>query len=75
MQDKFNDIKEGHYASHLKEPLGKGFSRDYNWPDKIPNTGSYPFGVPTNGLENAKEILYPKNGKMREDDPIHAMYR
>ena len=32
LQDKFNDIKESSYASHVKEPLGKGYVRGYNWP-------------------------------------------
>ena len=27
LADKFNDIKEDKYASHNREPLGKGFSR------------------------------------------------
>lgn len=27
LADKFNDIKEGKYASSVKEPLAKGFSR------------------------------------------------
>jgi hypothetical protein len=26
---RFNDIKEDKYASHLKEPLAKGFERGY----------------------------------------------
>jgi hypothetical protein len=34
LQDKFNDIKESQYASHIKEPLGKGLSRGYNWPER-----------------------------------------
>ena len=29
MQDKFNDIKEAQYSSNVREPLGKGYSRDY----------------------------------------------
>ena len=35
LADKFNDIKEDKYASHVREPLGKGYSRAYEWPDKI----------------------------------------
>ena len=27
LTDKFNDIKEDKYASHVREPLGKGYSR------------------------------------------------
>ena len=34
LADKFNDIKEDKYASHVREPLGKGYSREYEWPDK-----------------------------------------
>jgi hypothetical protein len=34
MQDKFNDMMENQYASHVREPLGKGYSRAYEWPDK-----------------------------------------
>jgi len=33
LADKFNDIKEEKYASKVKEPLGKGYSRGYNWPN------------------------------------------
>ena len=32
LADKFNDIKEGKYASQMKEPLAKGFVRGYEWP-------------------------------------------
>ena len=29
LADKFNDIKEGKYASQAREPLGKGYERQY----------------------------------------------
>jgi len=29
LADKFNDIKEAKYASAVKEPLAKGYSRQY----------------------------------------------
>jgi len=32
LADKFNDAKEGKYASSVREPLGKSFQRGYNWP-------------------------------------------
>lgn len=32
LADKFNDIKEGKYASKSKEPLGMGYQRGYKWP-------------------------------------------
>ena len=61
LADKFNDIKENKYASQMKEPLARGFSRGYNWPEEIgaPSSNGFGFGVPTIGSENAKEILYP----------------
>lgn len=75
LADKFNDIKEAKYASHVKEPLGKGFSRQYQWPDKTAN-GEIQFGVPSQGLESAKEMLYPMGGAHIADDPsTTAMYR
>ena len=32
LADKFNDAKEGKYASAVREPLGKSYQRGYNWP-------------------------------------------
>ena len=29
LADKFNDIKEDKYASHMREPLGQTYSRHY----------------------------------------------
>jgi|TARA_B110000305_G_C19345940_1_gene591672 hypothetical protein len=75
LADKFNDIHEMKYASAKKEPLGKSFSRQYDWPATA-EKGAINFGVPTRGLENAKEILYPLGGSRISDDPtITAMYR
>jgi hypothetical protein len=74
LQDKFNDIKENQYASHVKEPLGKGFQRGYQWPDKTQG-GNIAFGVPSTGIQNAKEMLYPKGGAVDNEPDIQAMYR
>jgi hypothetical protein len=43
LADKFNDIKEANYASHVKEPLGMPFSRQYQWPEKA-KVGGFAFG-------------------------------
>lgn len=32
LADKFNDIKEGHYASSVREPLGKTYIRGHELP-------------------------------------------
>ena len=32
MQEKFNDAYEQKYASAKREPLGKSYSRQYDWP-------------------------------------------
>jgi len=74
MQDKFNDIKEGQYASHVREPLGKGYERGYNWPRQTQN-GQMEFGVPTKGIVNAKELLYPYGGGEPERDEYASQYR
>ena len=46
LADRFNDIKEDKYGSHNREPLGNGFSRQYDWPDRCEN-GAMKFGVPS----------------------------
>ena len=75
LADKFNDIKEDKYASHQREPLGKGFTRSYQWPDKT-GQGTIAFGVPTSGLESAKEMIYPMGGAYISKDPeVHEMYK
>ena len=33
------------------------------------------FGVPSTGLENAKDILYPRGGATYEDQTVSSMYR
>ena len=74
MQDKFNDIKEGKYASKIKEPLGQGFERGYDWPDKT-NGGNMNFGLPSKDLDNAKEMLYPLGGATNDNQATSDMYR
>lgn len=75
LADKFNDIKEDKYASHKREPLGKGFSRGYDWPAAAEG-GNAKFGKATTGLESAKEMLYPAGGAVAsEDAETHMMYR
>ena len=32
---RFNDIKEGKYASQIREPLSRGYERGYEWPSEI----------------------------------------
>ena len=67
LADKFNDIKEDKYASHVREPLGRGYSRQYDWPAHA-NAGNMKFGVPSTGLESAKDMIYPMGGAMQNDD-------
>ena len=74
LADKFNDIKESKYASHQREPLGKGFTRNYQWPEKA-SQGNMAFGVPTAGLENAKEMLYPLQGAQNDTQDIQDLYK
>ena len=46
LADRFNDINEDRYGSHVREPLGNGFSRQYDWPEKT-QSGAMNFGVPS----------------------------
>jgi hypothetical protein len=74
LADKFNEIKENKYASNLKEPLGQGYQRGYQWPDKVQNQQEYAFGVQTLNSENAKQVLYPVGGDKEERQDIAKMY-
>ncbi len=74
MKDKFNDIKEAQYASNVREPLGKGYSRDYQWPDRAEG-GSIAFGVGSKDLESAKEMIYPLGVGQPESKVVSDMYR
>ena len=48
LADYHNDLKESQYASNVREPLGKGYSRKYQFPDQV-QTQQFSFGVPTIG--------------------------
>ncbi len=72
LADYNNDLKEGKYHSHIREPLGKSYQRGYNYPDQI-KQGDFEYGVPTGTSESAKDVLYPLDGhreaKKRTEDP------
>jgi hypothetical protein len=67
LADKFNEIKEDKYASHVREPLGQGYSRKYEWPEQIKDK-NIEFGLPSAGLDSAKEMLYPAGGSHINED-------
>lgn len=71
--DRSNDVLEGKYASAVREPLGGGYKRGYNWPNAAEN-GEIAFGVATTGLDNAKELLYTKGGSLEEKHEVTRMY-
>ena len=54
--------------------MGQGFTRSYDWPEKTAK-GSIPFGVPTSGLESAKEMIYPLGVGQPESKVVSDMYR
>ena len=73
LADKFNDAKEGKYASAVREPLGKSYQRGYgDWPGQNPD---HNFGVPTNYSVPAKDILYPMGGSLEEKAETAKMYQ
>ena len=47
----------------MKEPLGRGYERGYEWPSEIAekNKENHKFGQPILPSENVKHILYPVN--------------
>lgn len=49
-----NQLKENHYASAKREPLGKSLQRDYIFPDEC-KKDDFKFGIPTVGC---KKIIY-----------------
>lgn len=59
------DIHEGKYASSIREPLGTGYQRGYNWPEAAEN-GAIPFGKMTADSLHAKELLYAAGGSLEE---------
>ena len=50
---------ESKYESVKREPLGKSYTRNYNWPETAEKTT---FGLPSKDCINAKELLYPIDG-------------
>ena len=76
LADKFNDAKEGKYASAVREPLGQSYQRGYNWPKQVAqNQGAHSFGVPTGVSMSAKDVLYPAGGAMEEKNETSKMYQ
>ena len=75
LADKFNDAKEGKYASMVREPLGKSYQRSYNWPKQVVQNQAHSFGVPTGGILDAKEVLYPMGGSLEEKQDTAKMYK
>ena len=75
LADKFNDAKEGKYASAVREPLGQSYQRGYQWPEKIAQNGGHTYGVPTGYSMNAKDVLYPAQGSMEEKNDTSKMYQ
>lgn len=73
LADKFNDAKEGKYASAVREPLGKSYVRGYNWPKQV--VQDHTFGVATGASVPAKDVLYPNGGSMEERLDTQKMYK
>lgn len=72
---RFNDIKEAKYASNLREPLAKGFERNYNWPEGIAeNKENFKFGVPTISSETTKQIMNPDKPLFNAPE-VQQMYK
>jgi hypothetical protein len=73
LADKFNDTLESKYDSVKREPLGKSYTRNYNWPEQA--QGPHAFGLPSKDCINAKELLYPVGGAAPESNEHAEMYK
>lgn len=49
--------KEALYRSHIREPLGKGYSRGHVFPEQAQDP-NFAFGQPSSSSESAKNLLY-----------------
>ena len=74
LADKFNDTLESIYDTKKREPLGKSYCRNYNWPEAAEG-GKTTFGLPTKDIINAKELIYPAGGAADEQPDFAAMYK
>lgn len=71
---QFVEMKERKYASNIREPLGMGYSRQYQWPDKVNN--DLAFGVPLEIIKDqAKMAIYPAGGSLEEKGDVARMYQ
>ena len=70
LADYNNDLKEGKYHSHIREPLGKSYVRGFNFPSTV-KEDNFQFGVPTLSSENAKDVLYPSGGHREERNRVN----
>jgi hypothetical protein len=71
LADYNNELKEGKYNSHMREPLGKSYVRGFKMPDQVQKE-EFKFGVPTLNSENAKDVLYPHGGHVEDRNRANA---
>lgn len=74
LADKFNDTLESKYDSVKREPLGRSYQRNYNWPEQAQN-GKIAFGMPSKDVTDAKRILFPAGGAAPESYEHAEMYK
>eukprot|EP00331_Platyophrya_macrostoma_P007777 CAMPEP_0176430524 /NCGR_PEP_ID=MMETSP0127-20121128/14302_1 /TAXON_ID=938130 /ORGANISM="Platyophrya macrostoma, Strain WH" /LENGTH=419 /DNA_ID=CAMNT_0017812425 /DNA_START=6 /DNA_END=1265 /DNA_ORIENTATION=+ len=73
------DLREDKYASHTREPLGRGYNRGHEFPP-IVNNKDFRFGVSTKASESTKEVLYNPVGLFEPEETrkqyikSHGMY-
>lgn len=54
-----------------REPLGKAYSRQYDWPEHINQEQQHCFGKNFGASEASKNLLFPENGAT-EEYPVYA---
>lgn len=68
-----NQLKERHYASEKKEPLGHSMQRDYVYPEQV-HQHEFRFGAQSLISENARVLIAPPGGGGPEAPEIRALY-
>lgn len=57
LQDFYNTEQESHYASNIREPLGKSYSRGHTLPPPT-HDPKFRFGANSNSSESSKSLIY-----------------
>jgi EF-hand domain-containing family member B len=67
------ELKEQKYSSSIREPLGKGYERGYQYPQEV-HSDKFKFGQVTIPSESSKVLIFPPNGITEESKEVQNLY-